>query len=90
MTLKELRNRVVSRFGENLLAATPEALAAFLLELQPLLPGTQRGEPLIVNGAAESYEAAMKEYFTQTLWADPEHAAASLWITAVEMWIDAL
>jgi hypothetical protein len=90
MTLQQLRDLVAERFGGDLGAASPEALAAFLMELQPLLPGTQRGGPVVVDGAAESYEAAMREYFAGMLRAEPSHAAASLWITAVEMWVDAV
>jgi len=90
MTLRELRTLATTRFGPQLENADPDSLAEFLLTLQPLLPGTHAGAPLSVDGAADSYVEAMREYFAQTLHGDPERVAASLWITAVEMWIDAV
>lgn len=90
MTLRELREIATRRFGPSLENATPEALAQFLLELQLLLPGTQYGGPISVDHAAAGYVEAMREYFAQMLWADPERSAASLWVTAVEMWVEAV
>jgi hypothetical protein len=90
MRLAELRELATARFGPRLERADPDSLAEFLLELQPLLPGTQQGGPVVVDGAADSYAHAMREYFAETLYGDPEQVAASLWVTAVEMWIGAL
>jgi hypothetical protein len=91
MTINELRELAVSRFGEGLRGATPEELARFLAEIQPRLPGTQHTTgTLVVDGAPPTYEDAMREYFAEMLAARPERAAASLWVTAVEMWVDAV
>ncbi|MBM3473233.1 MAG: hypothetical protein FJX75_08205 [Armatimonadetes bacterium] len=90
MTLDELRNLATARFGPRLERADPESLAQFLLEVQPLLPGTQEGGPISVDGAAPGYVEAMREYFAETLYGDPDRVAASLWITAVEMWLGAV
>ncbi len=90
MKLDELRDLAVARFGERLERATPGGLAEFLTELQPMLPGTQIGGAVSVDGAADSYEDAMRQYFAGMLAARPERAAASLWVTAVEMWLGAI
>ena len=90
MTLRELRELAGARFGPRLERADPESLADFLLELQPRLPGTQRGGPVSVDGAAGSYTEAMQEYFADMLQGDPDRVAASLWITAVEIWVEAV
>jgi len=90
MTLRELRDLATERFGARLERADPESLAEFLTELQPRLPGTQAGGVISVDGAAADYAEAMRDYFAETLRSDPDRAAASLWITAVEMWIDAV
>jgi len=70
--------------------ATPEALRDLLQDLYPDLPGPQAGKVVLVDGAAESYLAAMREYFAAVLDANPDAAAVSLWVTAVEMWLGAL
>ena len=90
MTLEELRKLATARFGPRLERADPDSLAQFLLETQPLLPGTQQGAPISVDGAAPGYVEAMREYFAETLYGDPDRVAASLWITAVEMWLGAV
>ena len=90
MTLSGLRELATARFGPRLERADPDSLAEFLLELQPQLPGTQHGGPITVEGAAPGYAEAMQGYFAETLYGDPERAAASLWVTAVEMWVDAV
>jgi len=90
MTLRELRELATERFGARLERADAEALAQFLVELQPRLPGSQAGGTFSVDGAASGYPEAMREYFAETLHGDPERVAASLWITAVEIWIDAV
>ena len=90
MNLHQLRTLAVERFGDRLERATPEALAQFLAELQPQLPGSQSGGVFEVDGAAGSYEEAMRDYFAEMLAARPERAAASLWVTAAEMWVDAV
>ena len=91
MTIYELRESAISRFGEGLRAATPDSLAQFLAEVQPRLPGTQHTTgTLVVDGAPTTYEDAMREYFAEMLVVPPERAAASLWVTAAEMWVDAV
>jgi hypothetical protein len=90
MTLGELRDLATARFGPRLERADPESLAEFLLELQPQLPGTQHGGPIAVDEAAAGYAEAMQEYFAEALCGDPDRVAASLWVTAVEMWVDAV
>lgn len=90
MTLQELRDLATARFGARLERADAESLAQFLLELQPQLPGTQAGGPIAVDGAAPGYVEAMREYFAEMLYGDADRVAASLWITAVEIWIDAV
>jgi hypothetical protein len=32
----------------------------------------------------------MRDYFAETLYGDPDRVAASLWVTAVEMWLGAV
>lgn len=90
MDLNQLRTLAIERFGERLERATPEALAQFLAEIQPELPGSQSGGTFELDGAAGSYEEAMRGYFAEMLAARPERAAASLWVTAAEMWVDAV
>lgn len=90
MTLNQLRAVATERLGKRLERATPEALAEFLAEVQVLLPGTQRGGVINVDGAAGSYEEIMRSYFADMLNAPAEAAAASLWITAAELWVDAV
>lgn len=90
MTLKELRAVATERLGARLERATPSALADFLAEVQALLPGTQRGGVITIDGAAGSYEEIMRGYFADMLSAPAEAAAASLWITAAELWVDAV
>jgi hypothetical protein len=90
MTLDELRELATARFGPRLERADPESLAEFLLETQPRLPGTQEGGPISVDGAAPGYVEAMRDYFAETLYGDPDRVAASLWVTAVEMWLGAV
>jgi hypothetical protein len=90
VTLNELRAVATARLGERLERATPQALAELLAELQVLLPGTQRGGVIDVEGATGTYEEIMREYFADMLAAPAEVAAASLWITAAEMWVDAV
>jgi hypothetical protein len=90
MTLKELRELATARLGERLERADPQTLSDFLASVQPLLPGTQRGGVLVVDDAAASYEDAMREYFAGMLRAPSDQAAASLWLTAAEMWVEAM
>jgi hypothetical protein len=90
MTLDELRELATARFGPRLERADPESLAEFLLTVQPLLPGTQEGGPISVDGAAPGYVEAMRDYFAAMLYGDPDRVAASLWVTAVEMWLGAV
>lgn len=90
MTLNELRVLATAQFGDQLQRATPQALSEFLAELQVRLPGTQSGGVIQLNGAPESYEQVMREYFADMLSAPAEVAAASLWITAAELWVDAM
>ncbi len=90
MTLRELRSLAIERFGPGLERADPASLAEFLAELQPRLPGTQAGGAIVVDEAASDYVEAMRAYFAATLDGDPERVAASLWVTAAEMWVGAL
>jgi hypothetical protein len=90
VTLKELHAVATERLGARLERATPKTLAEFLTEVQTLLPGTQRGGTINVDGATGSYEEIMREYFADMLSAPAEAAAASLWITAAELWVDAV
>jgi hypothetical protein len=90
MTLNELRALATARLGERLERASPETLAGFLAELQALLPGSQSGGIIRLDGAPGSYEQVMREYFADMLSAPPELAAVSLWVTAAEMWVDAV
>jgi hypothetical protein len=90
MTLGELRRRVTERFGSHLEGADADSLADFLLTLQAELPGTQAGGVVCLDGAPGSYTQAMREYFAGMLYAEADRAAASLWVTAVEMWLEAL
>ena len=90
MTLSELRALATARLGERLERADPQSLAEFLAELQVLLPGTGSGGVVVVDGAPDSYEAAMREYFADMLRAPADVAAASLWVTAAELWVDAV
>ena len=90
MTLGELRALATASLGERLERLTPETLAEFLAAIQVRLPGTEAGGMVVVEGAAPSYEAAMREYFAEMLDAPPDQAAASLWVTAAEMWLGAV
>jgi hypothetical protein len=90
MTLRELRELATQALGHRLERMTPVTLGDFLASIQDRLPGTQRGGVLVVDGAPGTYEEAMRLYFAGMLSAAPEVAAASLWITAAEMWVDAV
>jgi len=87
MTQDELRGLATQAFGERLERLNPGALSDFLTSIQEALPGTQRGGIITVDDAPDSYEQAMREYFAAMLYAPPERAVASLWVTAAEMWV---
>ena len=87
MTQDELRALAIEAFGERLERLDAEALGGFLIAIQESLPGTQRGGVITIDDAPASYDQAMREYFAAMLYAAPERAAASLWVTAAEMWV---
>jgi len=87
MRLDELRAKVYAALGARLERATPEAIRDCLQNLYSDLPGPKAGGVVLLDGAPASYGAAMREYFGAVLEADPDAAAVSLWVTALEMWL---
>ncbi len=87
MTQEQLRALATEALGERLERLDRETLGDFLTSIQEMLPGTQRGGIITVDAAPASYEEAMRDYFAAMLHAAPETAAASLWVTAAEMWV---
>ena len=85
MRLKEFRELVKAQFGENLRHATPANVREFLDHLQAESFQTRRGERIVLEEAATSYEEIIKEFFSRILERPDEDAFIAMWTLALDL-----
>jgi hypothetical protein len=85
VTLAEFRRRVREQFGPGMERATPQNIREFLDEMQTELDATPPGGPYELSEPEGSYEAILRDFFSEILEAPRDQAVIQLWMLALEL-----